>query len=184
MEREQRASRPRARLRRAASLAVLMAGVAVTTFGGTQIAGASTSKSIGTTRAKAEAVLAIDEPGIKWKASVLANKEPRVMGKSRNGLDLFELDGRPAALTDETLSLGMVSGNTAAAAESLSMLVGVEYGHEVAGIWIGKEYNAMSAGGKFHPIDATKVFHLIKFTFTTTRISGGAIIALLNVAHS
>ena len=187
---QQRGPRPKACILRAVGLVVLLAGIGTAAFAGGQMASASTPnkatklKSIGTTRAKAEAVLAIDEPRIKWKASPLANKVPRVMGKSPNGLDLFALDGPPAALTDEAVGLALVNGKSALAAKNLSTLVAVEYGHEAAGLWIQDEFSAMSAGGKFHPINATRVFHSIRLNFKASHLSAGAIVVDINVAHS
>ena len=186
---QQMGPRPKACILRAVGLVVLLAGIGTAAFGGGQVAGASTPnkatrlKSIGTTRAKAEAVLAIDQPRIKWKAG-LFDKEPDVLGKSPNGLDLFALDGPPAALTDEAVGLALVNGKSALAAENLSTLVAVEYGHEAAGLWIQDEFSAMSAGGKFHPINATKVFHSIRLNFKASHRSAGAIVVDIAVAHS
>jgi hypothetical protein len=99
------------------------------------VAPSAVANGIGISRQAVQSVF--EEPGInfRFEASTPVDGQPRVMGKSPNGLAVVELIGQPASLTSASIMAGIP--NDDAEARQLSVIHAMGFLKTVAPQWTG-----------------------------------------------
>jgi hypothetical protein len=87
--------------------------------------GATLAGSIGVSRASVQAVYERSAVGFTFEESTPVDGQPRVSGKSRNGLAIMELIGPEEELTKATIIVGVPNNNQQAVTENAVYLLGL-----------------------------------------------------------